>query len=514
MGRTPISIERGTGEPLYVQLRRSLEHQIAAGAFHPRLPLPSSRELARELGLSRNTVNTAYQELLAEGFVESRPRRGLFINAEMVAGLVAAEAADSTAAPIDWAAHVRHGPDRDLPEIAKAPDWHRYPYPFVAGQVEPSSFPRAAWVRALRQALEPPHLHYSLRDGIDEDDPLLLEEVCRQVLPSRGIEVGSDQVLITLGSQQGLDLLASTLVRPGDRVGVEDPGYPDARRIVVREGAELVPYAVDDAGAVAPDTLAGVRLVLLTPSHQSPTNVTLSIARRRQLLALADRDDALVVEDDYDSEFRYQGSPTPAMKALPESRRVIYLGTFSKFLAPGLRLGYLVAEAELVTELRQQRRYRVRHASGHMQRAMALLIASGQYRRTVRRRRTQLQRNWRLLTEALETELGWGLDPPPGGVSVWVTGPPQLDCGDLVARARRRGVLVERGDVYFTEPARHRNHFRLGFAAIAAEAVVPGVRELGAASGSRWPRPTELVPTNWSRSGSSWTPCRSPRVCP
>jgi len=480
-GRTPISIERGSDEPLYAQLRRSLEHQIASGIFATSQPLPSSRELARELGVSRNTVNAAYQELVAEGYVESQPRRGLFLNDDRVAGLTSSGAAVEDTAPVDWSRHIRARADRRLPEIAKETDWHRFPYPFVAGQVEAASFPRLAWAQALRQALSEPHVHYSLRDGIDEDDPLLLEEICRRVLPSRGIEVGTEQVLVTLGSQQGLDLLASTLVRPGDRVGVEDPGYPDARRIVVREGAELVPYAVDGAGAVPPETLTGVRLVLLTPSHQSPTNVTLSIGRRRQLLALADRDDALVVEDDYDSEFRYQGSPTPAMKALPESRRVIYLGTFSKFLAPGLRLGYLVAEAELVAELRRQRRYRVRHASGHVQRAMALLISSGQYRRTVRRRRTQLQRNWRLLTDALETELGWGLDPPPGGVSVWVTGPPDLDCADLVARARTRGVLVERGDVYFAEPARHRNRFRLGFAAIAAEAVEPGVCELGAA---------------------------------
>jgi GntR family transcriptional regulator/MocR family aminotransferase len=349
----------------------------------------------------------------------------------------------------------------------------------VAGQVDSSSFPRLAWARALREALEPPHLHFSLRDGIDEDDPDLVEQLCRSVLPARGIEVSPEQVLVTLGSQQGLDLLAHTLLRDGSVVGVEDPGYLDARHIFLRAGARLRPFEVAGSGLVPPDDLDGVSLLHLTPSHHSPTNVTLSIARRRHLLALAEAHDTLIVEDDYDSEFRYQGSPTPALKALPDSERVIYLGTFSKFLAPGLRLGYLVASPELVSELRSQRRYRVRHASGHTQRAMALLIASGQYQRTVRRRRTSLAKRWSALREALNEHVSWAVDGPPGGVSIWLTGPPALDCVELRDRALQHGVVIEPGDVYFTDPAAHRNHVRLGFAALAPEAIEPGVAILG-----------------------------------
>jgi GntR family transcriptional regulator / MocR family aminotransferase len=475
---TRLSIERGTGKPLYRQLREALEHEIAVGALDLTRPLPSSRELARELGVSRNTVNTAYLELESEGFVEARPRSGLFVNRDMLRELRRGLPSSAAAQPVDWSHHLRKAPDAHLPEIAKVRDWHHYPYPFVAGQVDASSFPRLPWLRALREALEPAHLHDSLRDGVDEDDPMLVAELCRHVLPARGIEADPRQVLVTLGSQQGLDLLANAVVRPGSVVGVENPGYLDARRIFLRAGARLWPIEVDGSGMVPPDDFGGASVVHLTPSHHSPTNVTLSIARRRRLLSLAATHDLLLVEDDYDSEFRYQGSPTPALKALPDSERVVYLGTFSKFLAPGLRLGYLVAAPELVEDLRRHRRYRVRHASGHIQRAMALLIASGQYQRTVRRRRTQLAQRWATLRDALDAELPWKVEAPPGGVSIWLPGPLGLDCVELAAAALPRGVVVERGDIYFTEPERNRNHLRLGFAAITPVGIPPGVRIL------------------------------------
>jgi GntR family transcriptional regulator/MocR family aminotransferase len=479
MASTRISIRRGTGEPLYRQLRQALEHEIATGSLDPYLPLPSSRELARELGLSRNTVNTAYQELEAEGFVEARPRQGLFVNQEMRDQLSRGPLDPASQRNVDWSRHVNRRTDATIPEIAKVRNWHEYPYPFVAGQVDSSFFPRLAWARALRDALEPPHLHYSLRDGVDEDDPDLLEQLCRRVLPARGIEVEPDQVLVTFGSQQGLDLLAKTVLRAGSLVGVENPGYLDARHIFLRAGATLQHVDVDSAGLVPPRGLAGMSMLHLTPSHHCPTNVTLSIARRRQLLALAEEHDTLIVEDDYDSEFRYQGSPTPALKALSHSERVIYLGTFSKFLAPGLRLGYVVAAPELVAELRRHRRYQVRHASGHVQRAMALLIGSGQYHRTVRKRRSTLARRWEILHHALNANLPWSVDSPPGGVSIWVRGPAGLDCTEVTLKALDRGVVVERGDIYFRDPDANRNHLRLGFAALPLEAIEPGVAILG-----------------------------------
>lgn len=480
--RAPIGVTSDSSEPLYRQLRRALELQILNGTLPAHLPIPSSRELARELGLSRNTVNAAFQELLASGVIESRARRGYFINVQMVDDATSNEggtAGGPEVPPMDWSAHVIRRRDADMPEITKVRDWANHPFPFVAGQVDERDFPRLAWARALREALDPPHLHFSLRDGVDEDDPYLLEKLCKQVLPARGIAVEPENVLITAGSQQGLDLLAHTLMGPGTVVGVEDPGYADARHTFVRAGATLNPIPVDGQGIVAPDDFSALDLLYLTPSHHSPTNVTLSGGRRQRILTGTRTAKALIIEDDYDSEFRYRGKPTPALKAQPNSGHVIYLGSFTKFLAPGLRLGYLVADAALITELRNQRRYRLRHISGHLQRAMALLIESGQYHRTISRRRTQLGRKWGVLCEALEDVLPWEVQAPPGGVSVWVPGPTGLDCVALAAKALEAGVVIERGDVFFADPAAHRNYFRLGFAAIDVEAIRPGIEELG-----------------------------------
>jgi GntR family transcriptional regulator/MocR family aminotransferase len=472
-----VHLDPGQPEPLYRQLRLAITRAIESGRFAAGELLPSSRALAADLDLSRNTVNMAYQELVTEGFLESIPRVGYAVNRDLRRYLNEPHA-EPTPGRISWSARLGDLGD-DLRHVERPADRHSEPFAFVVGEPDVTLFPTRAWMRATRTAMSPEHAATSLGDRFDADDPLLVEMLCRHVLPARGIAAGPDEVVITMGSQNGLYLVSRALLDAGKRVAVEEPGYPDARHIFKRRGAKLVPLTIDDQGITIPGNLKRIDLVAVTPSHQYPTNVTLSVGRRQQLLAQAAEQDFLIVEDDYDSEFRYHGRPTPALKALDESGRVIYLGSFSKFLAPGLRLGYVVADAPLVARLRDLRRYMLRHPPGLLQRTMGLLIQAGDYVRSVRRSRIALKDKWERTADAVDRHIPWDVTLPTGGLSLWLPGPESFDAVAVAARALEEGVVVEDGSVcYLTDPA-PRNTLRLGFAGTNAAAIEPGIAVLG-----------------------------------
>lgn len=484
---TPLALDPASSVPLYRQVRALLEDQLSRGVYGQSRPMPSTRYLAQSLGVSRNTVALAYQELTGAGMVESRPRSGLYpVDIAGRSATVRSTRIDRRA-QMDWTPRLeqRRAGQQHLP-VTRAPafpDWGDYPYPFISAQPELRSFPARAWQRAMVAALHTPHLSYSIRDAGDADDPLLLSALCDEILPARGVQATPEEVLITSGAQQGLSLIADVLLGPTSRVVVENPGYVDAWHICSRAGSSVIPLATDQWGAIIEDA-PRFDAIYLTPSHHHPTNVTLSMPRRRLLMDTLAEHDSFVIEDDYDSEFRFRGQPTPSLKAIDTAGRVLYIGSFSKFLAAGLRLGFVVGHPDVVAQLRIERHHRSKHLAGHLQRALGIFISSGDYHKVLRGQRRRLRANWEALTDAVQRHLplpSEGTAYPPGGVSLWYTAPDEIDCKRWALRAREYGVLVADGSRYYFPGTWRNSNLRLGYSSMRTEQIEPGVRALAAA---------------------------------
>jgi len=458
-------------------------------------PLPSSRRLAQTLGVSRNTVVLAYQALADEGFLVSRERVGCFINPEITPevtpeGLGDPAPADALAPPappaaanwnaVDWQRRLRIRPT-ELDHIRKPRSWRRTPYPFIYGQVDPKLFPVAAWRLCSRQALSLSAIESWTEDSFVEDDPMLIEQIRTRVLPRRGVRAAPDEILITLGAQNALFLIAQLLSGPTTRFGFEEPGYVDARNIFAMTGAEIVPLPVDEGGMRVDERLEGCDCVYVTPSHQAPTTVTMPLDRRVRLLELASRHGVSVVEDDYEPEANFISAPTPALKSMDREHAVVYVGSFSKSLAPGLRIGFLVASAELIREARLFRRLALRHPPSNNQRTLALFIAGGYYEAQIHRLQRAYRERWEALGAALSRHLPeCAATPSLGGTSYWIRGPEGLDSDRLALDALRDGIIIEAGSIHFASDPPPRNCFRLGFSSIASERIEPGIEKLAA----------------------------------
>lgn len=477
--RQLLKLQPRAAASLQSQLRAQLIAAIGAGQLPARRPLPSSRALAAQLRIARNTVTSVYQQLADDGYLIARRRRGYFPNPEALPPQARAAAAQPAGAAPDWQALLRFFPSRQR-HICKEADWQRYPFPFVYGQLDPALFPVAHWRASCQRVLAGGAALDWAQDLITRDDPLLLEQIRDKVLPLRGIWTSADQILITIGAQHALYLLADLLIDAHTVLGVENPGYPDARHIFAQRTPRLRPLALDGQGLAPGAALTGCRCIYTTPSHQSPTTVTMPVERRVQLLRQAEADDFLIIEDDYETEVSFSGLPNPALKSLDRSGRVIYVGSLSKSLAPGLRLGYIVAPAGLIEELRALRRLMIRHPTAFIERSFAQFLVLGYYDRFNRRLAAAYRERAAVMIEALARHLPGVRHPPvTGGSSLWLEGPAWLDTRRLAERAREVGVLLEPGEVHFAEAAPPRHYFRLGFASIAAPAIEEGIRRLG-----------------------------------
>lgn len=465
---------------LQSQIRELMVTAILDGYIPAGEKVPSPRKLSQELKVARNTVMEAYSHLVDDGYLEARERSGYFVS-ELLRDkkpvVVTQSNIPKNTSGLDWAARIGESLSTQR-NIVKPRDWKSYDYPFISGQIDLDLFPSSEWRDCSRYTHNNAAIRNWATDHFDADTPALVEQLRTRVLPQRGVRAAEDEILITLGAQHALYILGRLLMQ--DKcVGIEEPGYPDARNIFSLKAGELRGLPVDEHGLIVDERLAGCDYVYVTPSHQAPTTVTMPLERRKALLAAAEEHDFIIIEDDYEGEINYLGTPSPSLWSLDTRGRVIYVGSLSKTLAPGLRLGYLVAAPELIREARALRRLMLRHAPGNNESIIALFLSRGHHDVFVRRLHRVYRERWQLLRDELQKHLpDTALPPTFGGTAYWVEGPPTLDCRKLQQLAAQHSILIEPGDVYFMREPLPRHYFRLGLSSIPLERIADGVGKL------------------------------------
>jgi GntR family transcriptional regulator / MocR family aminotransferase len=477
------------GAPTFARIAELVSAEIRRGRLRPGDRLPGTRPLAEQLGVGRNTVVAAYAELVSEGWVTTRPAGGSFVSAELPEqntrhfGKRGPPLPAATAPGFDFEPRARD----------HAPESPRGVLSLYGGVPDLRQFPAVALARAYRRALRGPG-----RATLDYTTPFgnarLRAALAQMIAATRALPVSPEQILVTHGSQMALDLVARTLIRPGDRVGVEEIGYQAAWAALRNAGAKLVFLPIDKQGLdVAALELAlasaPLRAVCLSPHHQYPTTATLSVARRLRLLELAAQHRFAIIEDDYDHEFHYDGRPLASLAGADRAAVVIYVGTLAKILAPGLRLGFVAAPRAFIETLGALRVYVDRQGDSVTEQAVAELIEEGELGRHARRMRRIYHARRDAFAELLTRHLGRALtfDMPAGGMALWAQARRDIDTQAWLERARQRGVAFATGKSYVApelkaQKARYYGQFlRLGFARYNEAELATAVKRMLAA---------------------------------
>jgi len=473
-----IAVDRKAAKPLHRQIYDAYRTAIVGGSMRPGQRIPSTRVLALEIGVSRFPVVNAYSQLLAEGYFKSRVGAGT-----VVSGSIPDQLASSRPSRARFSTN-RSGPRTVSRRSSILPRFKRDPRgwgAFVVGQVAFDEFPLKIWSNLVARrcrSMDAKSFHYGDQMGYE----VLRETIASYLRTARSLHCEAEQVMIVSGSQQALELSARVLLDPGSRVWVEEPGYRMAKAVFTLAGCRLVPVPVDEEGM---DVAAGIRLfhnaraAFVTPSHQFPLGMSMSASRRFQLLDWAQNTGSWIIEDDYDSEYRYESLPIASLQGLDANARVIYVGTFSKVLFPSLRLGYIVIPVDLVDRFMS-----VRHAMdigppNLYQEVISDFIAEGHFARHIRRMRVLYRDRRSALVESIRKELGSMVEVLGGeaGMSLAVTLPTGSRDVEIAERAARQNLsLWPLSPLYLGEMSRP--GFILGFASTSVEEIPRAVRKL------------------------------------
>ncbi|MGM0906925.1 MAG: PLP-dependent aminotransferase family protein [Pseudomonadota bacterium] len=486
---------------LQQQLIQKLIHAINTGHFACGGKMPSSRKLAEQLSIARNTVVNAYEQLIEEGYLISRERSGIYVRDDLFeqhASDPMHQNDDSSSVDVEQRWQTRMNTLR-LDKLSQPypHNWQQYPYPFIDGQFDPSLFPVQQWRECSKLSLNVSEIKTWASDSGHDDDPLLAEEIRTKVLPRRGIFAKPDEIMVTLGSQHGLYLLSRLLLNNQTLLTVEEPGYPGIRKLAQQAYSPVHLADVDEQGLVAEQVPEHSDLVYVTPSHQMPTAVTMPLARREQLLQRAKDNDMIIIEDDYASESNFMSQPHPAIKSLDTDGRVVYVSSFSKVLAPGLRLGFMVAPAPLIRQARKLRTLISRHPPANNQRVMGLFLSLGYYDQALRKLNQEMAERWQEMREALNHYLSTRIvtSRTMGGSTCWIKGPDNLDSQEFATEAAKHGVLLEPVERFFGGSDAPQHYFRLGVSSIPTEKIREGVQLLAQIM-RQWDQSSEQATSN------------------
>jgi len=416
---------------LFEQLRDAMvSGRLAAGDR-----LPPTREVASQLGVSRNTVTTVYGRLAAEGYIEGRAGAGSYVRPGITAGTRSHEqpaalepVVRATSSAVQWSLG---GFDETPPK-----------FDLRTGRPDPALFPLVEWRRCMTTAMQTPPGGYLNPAGL----PSLRRAIAHWIGRSRAVEASADQIIITAGAQQGIDLITRLLVSPSQAVAVEDPGYPPVAALLEASGIEVLPVPVDSQGIVVDQIPAQARMIYTTPSHQSPTGVTMSLERRHELLRFADQHNVAIIEDDYDSEYRHADRPLEPLHRLDRHGRVIYVGTFSKTLSPSLRLGFIVLPQSLAAPATALRALIDWQPPATLQATLLRFIVDGHLDRYLRRTRKIYSERHQIVTdfvrEAAEARLLITPAPSFAGLHITPLLPAGTDEATVRDAARAHGIAL------------------------------------------------------------------------